>query len=54
MIGQVNSNKDGKISLQEFQAGPLATFNKLDANKDGTVTPQEIQAARAAAPKKKR
>lgn len=53
MIGQVNSNKDGKISLQEFEAGPLGTFNKLDANKDGTVTPQEIQAARTASPKKK-
>lgn len=46
IIGSVDSNKDGKVSLQEYEAGPLANFNRLDANHDGTVTPQEVQAAR--------
>jgi Ca2+-binding EF-hand superfamily protein len=48
MIGALDSNKDGKISLQEYGAKPLANFDKLDANHDGIVTPQEIEAARAA------
>ena len=48
IIGQIDTNKDGKVSLQEYEAAPLASFNRLDANHDGTVTPQEIQAARSA------
>jgi Ca2+-binding EF-hand superfamily protein len=48
IIGQIDSNKDGKVSLQEYEAGPMASFNKLDTNHDGTVSPQELQAARAA------
>ena len=50
IIAALDANKDGKVSLQEYQAPPLANFNKLDANHDGVVTPQEIQAGRA--PKK--
>jgi len=50
-IADVDSNKDGKISLQEFEARPLANFNKVDANHDGVITVQEIQAAQAAARK---
>lgn len=54
LIAGVDSNKDGKVSLQEFEAGPLANFNKLDTNHDGVVSPQEMQAARTArAPRKK-
>jgi Ca2+-binding EF-hand superfamily protein len=45
-IGAMDANKDGKISLQELEARPLAAFNKLDANHDGTVTAAELQAAR--------
>jgi Ca2+-binding EF-hand superfamily protein len=51
IIGLVDSNKDGKISLQEYEAGPLGAFNKIDSNHDGTVSAAEIQAAKAA-PKK--
>jgi Ca2+-binding EF-hand superfamily protein len=48
IVAQVDANKDGKVSLQEYESGPMASFNRLDANHDGTVTPQEIQAARSA------
>lgn len=49
LVGTIDANKDHKVSLQEYEAGPLSTFNKLDANHDGTVTPQEIEAARKGA-----
>jgi Ca2+-binding EF-hand superfamily protein len=52
VIADVDSNKDAKISLQEFEARPLANFNKVDANHDGIITPQEVQAAQAAASKR--
>lgn len=51
-IADVDSNKDGKIGLQEFEARPLANFDKADINHDGIVTPQEVQAAQAAARKR--
>lgn len=54
IIGAIDSNKDGKVSLQEYQAGPLATFNKLDLNHDGVLTQQEIEAARSGAAQRKR
>ena len=52
IIGTIDSSKDGKLSLPEYQARPLANFNRLDSNHDGTVTQQEIAAA-AKAPKKR-
>lgn len=54
LIAGLDSNKDGKVSLQEYEARPLETFSKLDANHDGTVTTQEIQAARSAEAPRKR
>lgn len=45
MISAVDSNKDGKISLQEYEARPVSNFDRLDANHDGVVTSQEIAAA---------
>jgi hypothetical protein len=47
IIAAMDANKDAKVSLQEYEAAPLASFSKLDTNHDGTVSPQEIQAARA-------
>jgi Ca2+-binding EF-hand superfamily protein len=47
VIGNYDANKDGKISLHEFEAPPLADFNKIDTNHDGVVTPAEIAAFRA-------
>ena len=45
---RLDANKDGKVTLAEFQAGPVAMFDRADTNKDGTVTPAERQAARKA------
>jgi hypothetical protein len=39
--GPVDANKDGKISRDEFLAGPLAAFAKMDANKDGFLSEEE-------------
>jgi Ca2+-binding EF-hand superfamily protein len=41
-------NHDGKISLAEAEAGPLAMFDKIDTNHDGVISPEEREAARAA------
>jgi len=46
MIAQLDKGKDGKVSFDEYAAGPLAAFDKLDTNHDGIVTPQDQQAAR--------
>ena len=45
---RADANKDGKVSLAEAQAGPLAMFDRVDANHDGTISPEERQAARDA------
>ena len=46
MLAQLDTNKDGKVSSAEYQAPPLAGFDRADANKDGTLTAAEAQAAR--------
>jgi Ca2+-binding EF-hand superfamily protein len=46
MLAELDSNKDGKVSEQEYRARPLANFDKLDLNKDGIVTAEEMKAAR--------
>lgn len=48
IVGGLDGNKDGKVSLAELDAVMLAMFDKADANRDGTVTAQE-QAAMASA-----
>lgn len=42
----LDSNKDGKLSLQEARADPdlELAFDKLDLNHDGFLTPMEFQA----------
>ena len=40
----MDSDGDGTISLQEFQAAHERIFKGMDANKDGRLTPEEIQA----------
>lgn len=45
---RMDANHDGRVSLAEAVAGPLARFDKADTNHDGTISPEEHEAARAA------
>jgi Ca2+-binding EF-hand superfamily protein len=44
LFALMDSDADGTVSLQEFQAAHERTFKAMDANKDGVLTLQEIQA----------
>ena len=48
-LAQLDKNKDGKASADEYRAPMLARFDALDANKDGTISAAERQAAQARA-----
>lgn len=39
-----DKNKDGQISLSEWDRSKYAEFRKLDRNRDGFLTPQELAA----------
>ncbi len=43
----LDTNKDGKISLAEFEAKPSPLFTNLDKNNDGAISANEHQAAKA-------
>jgi len=40
----IDSDGDGTVSLQEFQAAHEKIFKAMDTDKDGTLTLEEIQA----------
>lgn len=42
---RMDANKDGKVSLAEALAQPLAMFDKVDTNHDGTISADEQKAA---------
>ena len=44
MVGQLDKNKDGKVSADEYRTPVLARFDAIDSNKDGTITPAEAKA----------
>jgi len=44
LFSLMDSDGDGTISLQEFQAAHEQIFKAMDANKDGRLTLEEIQA----------
>jgi Ca2+-binding EF-hand superfamily protein len=44
LFSLMDSDGDGTVSLQEFQAAHERIFRAMDANKDGKLTLDEIQA----------
>ncbi len=45
MFERADADKDGRVSLAEAIALPMAHFEKADANKDGAISPEERKAA---------
>lgn len=41
MFEMADSNRDGRVTLQEAQAAALKHFDLVDANHDGQITPEE-------------
>jgi Ca2+-binding EF-hand superfamily protein len=44
LVTKLDVNKDGSVTLAEFQNGAAADFTRLDANKDNVLTPAEVRA----------
>jgi hypothetical protein len=44
MFALIDTDSDGTISLQEFQAAHELIFKAMDTNKDGKLTLEEMQA----------
>jgi hypothetical protein len=45
MVRSRGCHHDGKLTLAEASAGPLAMFDRADTNHDGTISPDEHKAA---------
>ncbi len=45
LLGKLDTNKDGVLSLVEHRAGKLAYFDQIDTDKDGVVSVAEMKAA---------
>lgn len=48
LLKQDDSNKDGKISIEEFTTGAEAKFVEIDIDKDGVLTPGDFRKYRMA------
>ena len=47
IVAQLDKNKDGKVSAEEYRGPVLARFDAIDTNKDGTISDAERKAAQA-------
>lgn len=54
LTAQFDSNRDGKVSRDEFVNGPTLVFDRADSNRDGVLTIDELDAAVASAKAKGR
>lgn len=43
---KMDTNKDGKVSKDEFMSGKQEKFAKMDVNKDGFITKEDREAAK--------
>lgn len=48
MMGQLDTNKDGKVTLAEITESKQAWLREVDSNKDGVATQAEIEASMTA------
>ncbi len=49
MISQSDANRDARVSREEFEAGALRAFQRMDANGDGQLSDEELPRPPAAA-----
>ncbi len=54
MLQKIDTNKDGKISKQEWSTHHEQRFAEIDANRDGNLTKEEFKAFRKKMRKKHR
>ena len=47
LFDMADTNRDGRLTLQEAESAALAHFDKADLNHDGKITPEERAQARA-------
>jgi Ca2+-binding EF-hand superfamily protein len=45
VLAQTDTNRDGQITMIEYRAGKLTSFDRMDADKDGIVSVAEMRAA---------